>query len=170
MQSGRIAGWILIIVGILIILYNYDIVYLTTGNILTFGLIGLGLISFIKGLTHAQRKGVLIGSFMTLFGISLLFMKYRFIPIDGDLATSAFFISLGVGNFIYFALSRNSVNNIVFGAIFIMIGIPFFLKHYYYIPHWQIREIFSTYWPVILILIGLGMVVESGLKRMKDSS
>ena len=170
-MNGRIiAAWTLIVIGSIILLHQMDLVYLDRPNILSVIFLGIGLFLSIKGFNHPKKSGILSGSFFILFGLAVIMMRMNFIPLNDSIGFGIVFLSLGMANFIYFAFRPKKATNIIFGIIFLIIGAPFVLSYYYYIPYWEIEDFFRTYWPVLLILVGLGLLAEGIIKNIKKNS
>ena len=169
-MNGRIiTAWSLIIIGSLILLHQLDLIYMNRPNVLSIVFLALGLILFSKGWSHTEHKGILSGSFFILFGLAIIFMRMNFIPLNDAVGFGILFMCLGLANFIYFAFRPKKANNIVFGLIYLIVGSPFILSYYYYIPYWEIENLFSTYWPVLLILVGFGLLTEGIVKNLKKN-
>ncbi len=170
MKRNMIAGWTLIILGAVIILHNYGWFEFSRGFFIVFGSLALGILLFIKGLTHPRKKGTLLGSLLFFAGIILFLMKYGFLPINDQLGIAGLFFCLGIANLIYFAVSRQSVQNITFGIIYLLIALPFIISYYYFYPPWRLKDLFETYWPVLLIILGLGVMAEGAFKKIGKAS
>ncbi|MEJ2053702.1 MAG: DUF5668 domain-containing protein [Calditrichaceae bacterium] len=170
MQS-RIAGaWALIIAGSIIFLNQLDLFDLNRATIISILCITGGIYLLIKGFNHPAYKGIFGGTFFTIFGASLFLMKIDYLPINDSFALGLILADLGIANLLYFMMSRTKISNLVFGLIFILTAIPFLASYFYYIPSWEIEDIFSTYWPILLILLGIGLLAESLLKYFRKNN
>lgn len=169
MQS-RIAGaWALIIIGLVILFHQLDLLDLNRATIIATISMAGGVILLIKGLNNPEYKGIFGGVFFILFGLSLYFMRFNILPIHDYFAIGLILINLGVANLVYFLFRKTKISNLVFGIIFTLTGIPFVASYYYYIPSWEIRDIFSTYWPILLILFGIGLLAEGLLRHYRNN-
>lgn len=169
MQSRIIGAWALIIVGSIILLHQVGLFDLNRGSFIALISTLGGIFLLIRGWNHPDYKGVLAGTFFTLFGISLFLMKYNYFPIHDTFAIGIIFINLGIANLVYFILHKGKISNIIFTIIFLLCGAPFIASYYYYISMWEIRDIFSTYWPILLILLGVGLLSEGLLKYFRKN-
>lgn len=169
MKRSNFAAWMLIILGSVLLLNQLDVFYATRVNILIIGSLFLGALLFKKGLYHPDHKGILGGSFFILLAATLILMRFSFFPIRDSVGVGIILVNLGISNIIYFFFSRSYYSNLITGFIFIIIGAPFLVMYYYYVPGWVIRDLFFTYWPVILIMIGSGLLIEAFFKKSKTS-
>ena len=97
-------------------------------------------------------------------------MRLNYFPINDVFALGIIFIDLGIANLVYFIIKKARLSNLVFAIIFILIGSPLIAYQYYYISMWEIRDIFSTYWPLLIILVGVGLLGEGLLKYFRKNN
>ena len=167
MERRVAVAWILIAIGSIILLHQIDILDLNTANMIALVSLAGGIILLMRGWKHPNYKGIFGGIFFTILGISLFLMQYNYFPVSDSFALGIIFIDLGIANLVYFILRKIKISNLIFGIIFILIGSPLIAYEFYYISFWEIRDIFSTYWPILLILIGIGLLGEGLLKYFK---
>ncbi len=165
MRHSNFAAWILILLGVMLLLDQLDILYFNRLTITLLILFALGVLYLRKGLLHPKRKGILGGSFFLLAAISLLLMWAGLFPISDPVGFGLLFIDLGLANIIFYFVANKRMINIVMGIVFILIGLPAFEAY----PGWQLEHFYSTYWPVVLILIGLGILFEGFNQRSRKS-
>lgn len=164
MAKQSITAIILITVGSLLFLEQIDLLYLSGRDYLVYGAIVGGILWFINGINRDDKKGILAGTFFFSFGIVLWLMRnYYFIRSD-ELGFSAFFLCLALANFVYFIFRRSSVNNIVFGVIFGILGGSLLISHLDYYPYWRFFDHVEQFWPVVLILFGFALLYK-GLRK-----
>ena len=136
-------------------MHQIDIFNLNTANIVALISLAGGVILLMRGWKHPEYRGIFGGIFFTILGISLFLMQYNYFPASDSFA-------------IYAPILVPTVTFIIFGIIFILIGSPMIAYEFYYISFWEIRDIFSTYWPILLILIGVGLLGEGLLKHFRN--
>lgn len=170
MRRSNIAAWVLIVFGALLLLHQFDIFSLDKVNLLIVASFFLGIILLGKGYDHPQKNGILGGSFFILLGLIFLFMRIDILPIEDMLGAGLIFVALGLANLIYFLLTRTRVSNLNWAIIFFFIGAPFLIVYYNYMPDWELVDYFRTYWPVLLIIIGALLLIESFVKRAKNNA
>ena len=170
MENRVAVAWVLIILGSIILLHQIDIFNLNTANIVALISLAGGVILLMRGWKHPEYRGIFGGIFFTILGISLFLMQYNYFPASDSFAIGIIFIDLGIAHLVYFIFRKTKLSNLIFGIIFILIGSPMIAYEFYYISFWEIRDIFSTYWPILLILIGVGLLGEGLLKHFRNNN
>jgi hypothetical protein len=130
----------------------------------------MGVIFFSRGLHQPKHKGILGGTFFLLLAITLLFMKIGVLPADDQLGVALIILDLAAANFIYYLFQREHVSNIISGFIFLVIGAIIFIDYYNVLPLWLTVDLLQTYWPVILIVIGLILLSKATLNNKKKTT
>lgn len=169
MKRNGWAGWILILFGVLLLLAQFDWFSLNRFVIALIITLFLSVLFLNKGLNHPLKKGILSGSFFLLVSLQLILMRFGVFPINDAVGFGLLIINLGLANFIYFIAARQKIGNIFAGLIFILLGAPPLAGYYEYIPNVDLDYYYSTYWPLLLILIGLGLLIDGYIKRSRKS-
>ena len=122
MNKQQKTGLLLIIIGGLILLNQFQIFDLSAKNIVAVTSLLLGMLLLKKSLTSPERKGLLGGSFFLIWGIMLLFFNFNS-EMGRTLFFGQLFLSLGLANLIYFLFSgvTRATNFFVF-VLFAAIG------------------------------------------------
>jgi len=170
MRRSNTAAWILIIIGIILLLNQFDFPWMTRSNVIIASVFLLGIFLIRKSISHPKKSGLLGGLFFTMAGLMLFFMKVEFIPQDDFLGFGIVLISLSVANFVYYIFTRIKISNVIFAVLFLFLGLPFLMAHYEYWPDWQMMEYFRNFWPVLLIIFGGILLIDSLIKRAKDKT
>ncbi|KAA3617481.1 MAG: hypothetical protein D8M58_02055 [Calditrichaeota bacterium] len=159
----------LIAVGTILLVNQFDLLNFTLPYLLIVGFAILGVLLIRKAFLTPSRKGLLGGSFFILIASLLLMMDLGIMPIPSQDAMifPMLLIPLGLSNLIYYAFTRSSFSNVTFGVIFILAALPVLFFYYSSIPFWEVSDIVSTYWPVLLITAGLGFLIDGMLKKAK---
>ncbi|MBN1406555.1 MAG: hypothetical protein JW956_02125 [Calditrichaceae bacterium] len=167
MENRVIVAWVLIAMGSIILLHQIDLFNLNTPNSVTLISLAWGMVLLVRGWNHPTHKGIFGGTFFVLLSITIFLMQFNYFPLDDLFALGSLFISIGIAHLVYFAFQKTKVSNLIFAIVFILIGIPLIAHEYYYISFWEMQDIFSTYWPILLILIGVGFLGEGLIKNYK---
>jgi hypothetical protein len=170
MHRSNFAAWALIVIGVFLLLNQFDFPWFTRENVIIGGSLLLGGLLLWKGVTHPRRKGLLGGVFFSMLGLMLLFMKVEFLPIDDFLGIGIIMVSLAAGNLVYYLATRIKISNLIFAVLYLFLGAPFLMAHYDYWPDWEMMEFFRNFWPVTLIVFGAILLVDSIIKRAKDKT
>jgi hypothetical protein len=159
---------ILISIGALLLLYQTDLIDFSTADVISYGFVLIGIVLLVNSLNRSDKKGLLGGVFFTVFGTTMILMREYILPRNDEFGFAAFFLSLALGNIAYLPFKTDKSTNIVWGSIFGAIGGILLWVYYGYYPSWYIYEQMAIYWPVILIVLGLAMIIKAYLRK-RDS-
>lgn len=159
---------ILISIGSLLLLYQTDLIDFSFADIISYGFVAIGVLLLINSFNRSDKKGLLGGVFFAAFGTSMILMREYILPRDDEFGFAAFFIALALGNFAYLPFKTEKTNNIIWGSIFGGLGAILLWVYYGYYPSWYIYDQLSTYWPVILIVLGGAMIVKALVKHRNN--
>jgi hypothetical protein len=165
MQKQYWSGIILISIGVLILLYQIDLIDYSRADLVTYGCIFLGIILFVKGINHPQKHGLFGGVFFTVFGISMLLMRERVFPRADEFGIAAFFTALALANLVFMFFKKDKTSNVVWTIIFGAVAGLFYWSYVGYYPPWYVYEQIKTYWPLALVIIGLAMIFKGYAKK-----
>lgn len=166
MRKELILPWMLIIAGTALLLHQLHLFRFRGINIFIVVSFALGVLLFVRGVGHPLKSGIFGGSFFILLASWLLLMRIGILPIDDYLAGGLFFATLGAANLVHFAFAPGKISSISVGVIFILVSLPFFFFYYGYFPRWNLEDFYLTYWPVALILIGVGLMADGLIRRI----
>jgi hypothetical protein len=156
---------ILIVIGLLLILYQTDLLDFSTSDLISYGFILIGAIFIIKSLNRTDKRGILGGVFFSVFGITMILMREHILPRNDEFGFGAFFIALALGNFAYLTVKKDKSTNLIWGIIFSALGGLLLWVHYGYYPSWYIYELIEMYWPVALIVVGAAMIIKAYVRK-----
>lgn len=169
MNKQQRLGLVLIILGGLLLLNQFQLVRLSGKNIIALFSVLLGILMIKKAFSRPERKGLLGGSFFVIWGVLLAAFSYNAYPLGRTLFLGNLFLSLGLANLIYFIFSgvTKSIHLFTF-ALFTGLGGSMVAAFYGKLNVWKLEDILSTYWPVVLILFGAFILVDSYRNRHKE--
>jgi len=170
MDKRKIMAWALIIAGFALILMQLGIVMPSRSTIVILISAFIGVMFFLRGLRHEKHKGILGGTFFLLLAITLLFMRIGVFPSDDQLGVALIILDLAAANFIYYLFQREYISNIISGFVFLVVGAIVFIDYYNVLPLWLTVDLIQTYWPVILIVIGLILLSKATLNNKKKTT
>ncbi len=156
---------ILILIGVLLILYQTDLLDFSTADVISYGFVLIGVIFLVNSRNRTDKKGILGGVFFTLFGITMILMREYTLPRDDEFGFAAFFLALALGNFAYLPFKKDKTTNLIWGIVFGAFGGILLWVYYGYYPSWYIYEQIEMYWPVILIVIGASMIIKAYVRK-----
>ena len=165
-QKSVIPGIILIIVGGLIILHKLDIFHIYWRDIYPVLFIGLGLWFFLNVFVKKQRGLAFPGTLFLLLGLFFVLRNYHiFYRFYIDEYWPIFLIILGLAFVVQFLFRPQDWGILIPGTIFLVIGLAFLARTMHWLLPYEIEFYFEKYWPVLLILIGLGIILSSFKKK-----
>ncbi len=171
MSNQKSTGIALIVFGALLLLHQMDVFLITRAHLVALVMVLIGASMLKKSMDTTQHKGLLGGTFFTLFGLAIILFNLSFRPFERPLFLGVLFSILAVSNLIYFAFSGLPKSLNVFSAIFFAaVGGSMLLIHYNIIDIWQFEEVIGTYWPVALILLGFFIILDNILQKKRMSS
>lgn len=168
-MSRQSWGAILLIgLGVLLLLHQLDLIYLTFRDLFTYGMMVLGAVMLINGFGRESKKGVLSGVFFLSYGLVLTLMKTRVFVRDDEFGFGALFLCLALANLVFFALKNDKWPNLAWTVIFGVLGGSFMMSWYGYFSTWYIYDNIERFWPVALIILGAAIIAK-GMKNKAHS-
>jgi len=158
---------ILITIGVVLLLNQFDLLHFSLAYIIILGSAVIGGFMLRKALDSETRQGLLGGSFFVFLALTLFFVDLGIIPLYDNLIMGIIIVCLGISNFIYYIFTRKSFNNVTFGLIFSALGIPFVIMFFTAADVYDIADVFSSYWPLLIITAGFGFLLDGMFKKAK---
>lgn len=157
-------GLILILIGALLLIHKLTPYSFGWYEIYPLILISMGVLFFVS-IIHKRDKGAIFpGTIFFLLGLFFFLRNYEIIPYYYMREVwPMFLIILGLAFVAIFITKPGDWGVLIPAGIFLFLGIVFLLRKFYII-YWDIWDIIADYWPVILIIIGGGIILGA-LKR-----
>lgn len=165
MKRSILPGIILILIGGLLFLDKLGFYSLRWSTTYPLILMLLGIIFFSWVWRRGDKGAVFPGTILFLLGVFLFlrnnyllpaYYLWEFWPV--------FLIIVGLAFLVLFIFKPYDWGVLVPGGILLFFGTVLFLDNIYYLP-WQTRELVGTFWPVILIIIGIGIILGQFKRR-----
>ncbi len=158
MNTQQRVGVLLILVGALFLLHETHLIVFSGRYAMAVLLVAIGALLLQKAWKHPEKKGILGSSFFLLFGLALFFVD---VSCRGAFI-GVLLIALGMANLInYFFSSHAKTSNLVFALLFSAIGGTMLAAVYNWFDVYEFRDAIETYWPIVLIIMGLGLLADS---------
>ncbi len=170
MDKRKVSAWSLIIIGATLLAMQLGILMPSRSTVVILISIFIGSLFFSRGLRHAKHKGILGGSFFLLLALTLLLMKFGVLPSDDQLGVALIILDLSAANFIYYLFQKEYISNIIVGFLLLIVGLIVFIDYYDVLPLWLTVDLLQTYWPVILIVIGVILLLKSNLNNRNKTT
>jgi membrane-bound ClpP family serine protease len=164
-KPSLLPGIILIIFGLLLLVHKLDIFYFDWHRTYPLVFMLIGVVLFISTVLYKHQSAAFWGTVFLLAGLFFFLRNYDFIEYYyiGEI-WPVFFIILGLAFVVLFLFKPQDWGVLIPGGIFLFLGTTFFLRNFHY---WRAQEIIARYWPLVLILIGIGVIV-GGLKKKPE--
>jgi len=157
-------GLFLIIVGSALLLKELDVLtfkwrFIWWGLLLLFG-----AFAFIRGFSQNEKAKVFWGTVAFLFGLYFILRSVdyfiigiiSFFPITLIIIGLAFLLTS-------FTIPRSGIP-VVFFFLFSGLGFAFLLEEHGHLESWEIWDAIRTYWPLVLVLLGIIIIFQSKRK------
>ncbi|HDL18023.1 MAG TPA: hypothetical protein ENH29_03115 [Bacteroidetes bacterium] len=169
-KKSIVPGAILILIGVLIIIHKMDIFNFYWRNLYPVIFLALGAWFFFNVFLRKQRGQAFPGTLFLLLGIFFILRNYSlFYPYYIDEFWPVFLIIFGLAFVVQFLFRPDDWGLLIPGFIFLLLGFVFLARTMGWFLPYQIEYIVETYWPVLLILIGIA-IIFSGLKKKQPES
>lgn len=158
-NSSVIFGFILILVGIALILDQYDLFgfrYLKS-----YGFFIAGTLFFIQGINRSSQPRIYFSTVIALFGFYYILDSLNIIHAHRELNISIYVLILGLSFYPLFFFYMRKINYLLIGNLITLIGLTFLLWHLEVIDHYFLINFIDRYWPLVLIILGLIFLIGS---------
>ncbi len=159
----------LIITGLVLLLKQFNLLHLTRAHWAILGSGALAVFLLRRAFMSEKHKGLLGGVFFSGTAVGLLLMDNGLLPISNETGFGMILISLGLANFVYFYFTRLHSSSLVFGSVYSAAGTLMMLSYFQYIDWWNVTYLIGLYWPALLILFGVALLVD-GLRRQRNNN
>ena len=158
-----ITGVILILLGLAILIHQYY--GLDWYFVRSYGFFVIGLLGILRGLSLTPRRKIYSFAFLMFVGLYFMLGEWGIIRIEQGLTISAFTMFIGTSFFVVYLVARRKWEYLLFGSIFLTIGVLFLLEYLRMLPPDLLVTLVDVYWPVLLIIIGLAFLLHDLQKR-----
>jgi hypothetical protein len=165
MRNSKIGGILLIAIGSVILLHNEGIAVFHGDVLRSFGFIVFGLLFLINGMANPSKRGIYLGSLLLLTGTYFLLGYLNILGISRGLNISALTLACGISFYSLYMLKRKRLAYLLYGNLISLIGLFFLLEHMGKLPSYLLVYGVDTYWPVLLIAIGLIVLANSFMRE-----
>jgi len=157
-------GLILILIGALLLVNKLTHYYLGWYEIYPIILIAIGVLIFISVIGKQDKGAVFFGTFLFLLGVFFFLRNFDIIPYYYMREVwPIILVILGFSFFSVFITKPGDWGALIPAGILILFGGAVLLKKLDII-YLDIGDLIADYWPLILIIIGVGIVLGA-LKR-----
>ncbi len=168
MNQQRIVGFLLLFAGVILLIHQLGWVDLSGRHFIGALSILVGLSFYRKAMAHPQHQGVFGGTFFVTFGLALMFFDVTMGLYHRALLVGLLFSSLALANLSAFVFSnwQRNVNLFLF-FFFGAIGGSILMVYFNVLDVWEFEAFASRYWPVIFIVLGFMILIDSVWQKRK---
>ena len=160
-KSSIWPGLILIIIGSILLLYKLDIFDFGWYQIYPVVMMGLGILFFTSIAGKNQKGAVFPGTILFLLGLFFFLRNYEIVPYDYVRHVGpVVLIIVGLAFFAVFLTKPSDWGALIPSAVLVVIGSSLLLRKFHVI-YWNVWDVITMYWPILLIVIGAGIIFRS---------
>ena len=163
-----ILGVSLILLGVGLLLDRFGVLQLQFENFISAIMIIVGAVLSIRAFVTDHRGSIFFGTLLFLFGVFILLADLNIIQHHAEISLPASLIIIGISFVMIFVQDMQEWGVLIPGVILMGTGTAFMFTRLGYIELEQIAVISQIYWPVILIVIGGGLLMRG--KKVFHSS
>ena len=154
-------GWILLIIGALLLLnhwHPFDLSWMTLLMIL-----GLGL--FVAGVLQRDHGAIFPGTFLFLLGLLFYLKEHSVFYTPWWHLWPLILLCLGISFLMLYIFEPARRGTMIPGAVLIIVGFVFLFFPYSWndIIYW-----FGKLWPVLLIILGLHLIIKAARRSRAE--
>ena len=168
MNGSRFSGIVLILIGFVLLLNQFNIYNPARIDAAILICLLAGIVFLRKSLIQPEHNGIVPGVFLTFAGLWLFASKLDYIPLEDALGIGMIFCATSAALIVSFVLRPQKTFHLLFGILAGIFGGLILITYYRYISIWKLEYIIETYWPVILILFGIALVIDKYFPKPKN--
>jgi hypothetical protein len=153
-------GVALILFGAALLMNKLNYVHFGFWNIFYVFLMLIGLAGVIRGFSENLKGKIFWSSVLFLYGVFFSLRNIDRYEFGYHLFLPASFLIFGIAFFMMFLNNFRDWHLLIPTFFLSGIGVAFLLSELGYIYYWDVWEMLHTYWPVVVILIGLALMIR----------
>ncbi len=165
-----IIGILLVAVGVVLLLDRVHLVYFGFGRILWLFLAFVGGWLVVRSFLYNERGKAFWGTLLFLFSVFFFLRTFYIVGFHFRTFPAAVLFILGFGFLMLFVQNPRAWQVLIPAGLLGGLGAVFILADLGYLYRWDVEYAIRTYWPVILILIGLLLVFKRRERQLPKSA
>ena len=162
MRTDRTVGILLILVGVALFLYAIDVVPfdILSGSVW----LGLGTAGFVIALNGwKQRASILlfVGGFLFVAGLHTALWSFGVLEARIEELLPAFFLWIGLASVFVWLPTPYKIDLLIPAFLFGGSGLGYYLWWWDVMRVSDLTDMYANGWPVLLILLGVGILLRS---------
>lgn len=158
-------GVLLIILGSILLLDKLHVVDFGWGRIVWAGVSIYGIFQTVQGFVRGSRGAIFFGTVAFLYGVFFLLRTFDVVEFRSNVFLASTLLIVGAGFVMMYLSNFQDWFLLIPAVVFIGLGIVFVLAEIEYLDFRDIRWIIRRYWPVLLILLGVGLLFRRTQRR-----
>jgi hypothetical protein len=160
-------GIVLIAVGMLLLMNQFDVIELTLWNFITGFIILYGGALVVRSFGTGDRSKVFWGTALFLFGLYLILDSMGLVTHHFPILIPAIFLIVGFSFLMMYLYNISDWHLLIPSLFFIGISGVIIAEELSLFQIYRFEYYLAQYWPVLLILIGLVLIVKSRSRLQK---
>ncbi|HUL42867.1 MAG TPA: DUF5668 domain-containing protein [Bacteroidota bacterium] len=153
-------GIALIVFGAAILLRKFHFIELEYWSIFWPLLMLMGLVIAGRGFSANRHGKIFWGTVLFLFSLFFLLRAGDIMDVSAYLFPPSVFLIIGLAFLMLFLNNVREWYFLLLASVFGGIGSLLLLANYGYLYYWDVWELLRTYWPVVLIFLGVGLLLK----------
>mgnify|MGYP001239066332 FL=1 len=159
-------GILLIIFGAAMLMDRLGVINIDFANLFWPLMMIVGLMIVGKGFASDKRGKIYWGTVLFMYSLFFLMRSIDTFELHGYIFFPASFLIFGIAFFMMYLTNLKDWPLLIPAVVLCFIGSMFILTEYGFLYKWEVWDIVRLWWPIILIMFGLAML----LRRKCNSS
>ncbi len=159
-------GIILILLGTALLIHQTGLINIRFFQIIWIALALWGFIITLRGFATNSKGKIFWGTVLFLSGVSFIIHSFDLIEMPHRIFLPAVFIIFGFAFLMMFLDNFREFSSFLLSIIFFVIGSLLILAEIGYLNRWDVVYYIKNYWPVILIILGVGLILKRRQKQL----
>jgi len=153
-------GIILIIVGVVMLLDKFQVINISFSSIFWPLMMLVGIIAVGRGYNQNRRGKIFWGTVLFMYALFFFLRSSDYFEVYSHTFFPATFLIFGIAFFMMYLSNMKDWPLLIPAVVLAAAGSLFILNEYGYIYDWEVWDVIRLYWPVILILFGVAILLR----------
>jgi hypothetical protein len=153
-------GVALVVIGAAILLQKLHVIEVDFWTVFWPLMMLMGLVGVARGFSGEKRGKIFWGTVGFLFSLFFLLRSLDFVEIRPHMFLPAAFLVFGIAFLMLFVNTFRDWYLLIPAVILGGTGVMFLLAEYGFLYYWDVWQTFRVYWPAVLILFGLAIILK----------
>jgi hypothetical protein len=159
-QRLPVFGIVLLVLGVALLLEKLDVIEFGWSRILWAAIVLVGALITIRAFVQNGRGRVFWGTLLFLYGLFFFLRSLDLVEGGGEVFLPATITILGFAFLMLFVSDPKDWHLLIPSVVLLAFGGAFMLTEVGYFRRWEVWDSIGTWWPVILVLVGLSMILR----------